>query len=101
MPEAVRNRIGRALFVAQLGARPRDATPLVGFRGATVLEIRDDYETDTYRCVFTVRFAEVLYVLHAFQKKSKAGIKTPKAEVDLIRKRLVQAEDHYRQQSYE
>ena len=62
-----------------------------------MLEIVDDEDGDTYRAVYTVRFAGVIYVLHAFQKKSKKGIATPKHEIDLIRARLRTAEAHYQQ----
>lgn len=70
-PAAVRGEIGQALFEAQLGDHPRHAKPLKGFSG--VLEIRDNFDGDTYRAVYTVRFEGVLYVLHAFQKKSTRG----------------------------
>jgi phage-related protein len=70
-----------------------------GFSGAGVVEIVDDHDGDTYRAVYTVRFVGVVYVLHAFQKKSKHGITTPKAELDLIRQRLKRAEKDYEQWS--
>jgi phage-related protein len=66
-----------------------------GFGGAGVLEVVEDHQGDTYRAVYTVKFAEVVYALHAFQKKSKKGIKTPKKEIDLIGQRLNKAEEHY------
>jgi phage-related protein len=69
---------------------------LKGFGGRGVLEIVDDFDSDTFRAVYTVRFAEVVYVLHAFQKKSKKGIATPRREIDLIKSRLKRAEEHYR-----
>jgi len=69
---------------------------LTGLSGASVLEIVDHYHGDTYRAVYTVKFAEVVYVLHAFQKKAKKGKATPKTEVDLVKKRLKIAEDDYR-----
>jgi len=76
---------GKALYVK----------PLRGFGGSGVLEIVDDFDGDTYRAVYTVRFAKVVYVLHAFQKKSKRGVATPKSELDLIEQRLKRAgEDH-------
>jgi phage-related protein len=65
---------------------------MTGFKGAGVLEISDDYDGDTYRVVYTVRFKDELYVLHAFQKKSKKAIATPKPDLDLIAKRLALAE---------
>ena len=64
----------------------------MGFGGAGVLELIEDHRGDTYRAVYTVRFATRIYVLHAFQKKSKRGIATPKRELDLIRERLKWAE---------
>jgi phage-related protein len=77
------------------------AKPLKGFGGAGVLEILDDFDGDTYRAVYTVRFTGAVYVLHAFQKKSKHGIATPKAELNLIRQRLRQAREDYQQWSKE
>ena len=97
MPEDVRREVGRALLVAQLGGRARIATPLREFRGTSVLEIRDDYDSDTYRCVYTVQFTEAIYVLHAFQKKSRQGTKTPERELSVIRQRVQAAELDHRQ----
>ncbi len=94
-PNDVQDGIGHALDVAQAGGRHRDAKPLSGFGGAGVLEIVEDYAGDTYRAVYTVRFASAVYALHAFQKKSKRGIETPKQELDLIKTRLRKAEEHY------
>ncbi len=89
-PGKARQEIGQALFEAQLGDHPRSAKPLKGFGG--VLEIRDNVDGDTYRAVYTVRFEGALYVLHAFQKKSTKGIATPQRHLELIRKRLREAE---------
>lgn len=83
--------MGRALDAAQRGDKAPNAKPLRGFGGAGVLEIVDDHDGDTYRAVYTVRFAEAVYVLHAFQKKSKRGVATPKRDLDLIRWRLAAA----------
>ena len=94
-PEEVRRRVGGALWDAQRGLKAPYAKPLRGFGGAGVLEIVDDYDGDTYRAVYTVRFAGVVYVLHAFQKKSKGGKATPKAELDLIKQRLRRATEDY------
>lgn len=94
-PEEVKDAVGFALFQAQSGLMPRSAKPMKGFSGASVLEIIDDFQTDTYRAVYTVRFTGAIYVLHAFQKKSKRGIETPKAEIELIRSRLKLAREHY------
>lgn len=74
---------------------PDQTKPLRGFRGAGVLEIIENYDTDTYRAVYTVRFREILYVLHVFQKKSKRGVETSGRDLDLIRSRLKSAEEDY------
>lgn len=94
-PEDVKDAIGYALYIAQRGGKHADAKPLRGFGGAGILEIMEDHAGDTYRAVYTVRLAGRVYVLHAFQKKSKAGIKTPKPEIDLIRSRLKRAEEEH------
>jgi phage-related protein len=86
-PKEVRIVIGTALNTAQLGGKHPSAKPLKGFGGAGVLEIVDDFDGETYRAVYTVKFADIVYVLHAFQKKSRKGIETPKAEIDLVRRR--------------
>jgi phage-related protein len=96
-PLTVRQAVGFALFQAQLGGKHADTKPLKGFGGASVLEIVERFDSDTYRAVYTVKFAGVIYVLHAFQKKSKQGIKTPKQDIDLIKKRLQQAKEDYKQ----
>ena len=92
-PEAVKGEMGFALYEAQCGLKPLDAKPLKGFGGAKVLEIASDYQTDTYRAVYTVRFNERVYVLHAFQKKSKTGKATSQSDIELIKRRLKQAEE--------
>jgi phage-related protein len=69
---------------------------LRGFGGAGVLEIVEEHQGDTYRAVYTLRFSELVYVLHAFQKKSKKGIATPKSDLDLINRRLQVAEQDYK-----
>ena len=91
-PSEVREVLGYALHVAQLGSKHRDAKPLKGFKGAGVLEVVDDFDGDTYRAVYTVRFSARVYVLHVFQKKAKSGRKTAKHDVDLIHDRLQAAE---------
>ena len=96
-PEEVRNRVGGALWEAQLGRKAPYVKPLKGFGGAGVLEVVDDSDGDTYRAVYTVRFAGVVYVLHAFQKKSKRGIATPRQEMALITQRLQRAREDYEQ----
>jgi phage-related protein len=94
-PEDVQQLMGFALYLAQVGQKHPDAKPLKGFKGAGVLEIVENFDGDTYRAVYTVRFAEIVYVLHSFQKKSKHGIATPKQEMNLIESRLKRAKEHY------
>jgi phage-related protein len=94
-PRPVQRSCGFALRHAQEGSKHPDAKPLKGFQGAGVLEIVEDHDGSTYRAVYTLRFAGAVYVLHAFQKKSKKGIQTPKHERELIEKRLKTAEEHY------
>ncbi len=96
-PEPIRDHIGYALYVAQCGGKHRDARPLRGFGGAGVVEIVKDYRGDTFRGVYTLRYAGAVYVLHAFQKKSKTGRETPGRDMDLIRQRLREAEQMARE----
>ena len=93
-PTDVKRDVGFALRAAQQGKKSLAAKPMTGdgaFKGASVLEIVDDHDGDTYRAVYTVRFAEAVYVLHAFQKKSTKGIATPRHEIDKIKRRLDEA----------
>ncbi len=100
-PDDVQDVLGYALHLAQCGEKAGNAKPLTGFKGASVLEITDDYDSDTYRAVYTVKFQGVVYVLHVFQKKSKKGIATPKSHIQLIEQRLKKAKEyhdkHYKQ----
>jgi phage-related protein len=90
----VQGNLGFELFLAQTGQHPPSAKPLKGLGSGTV-ELIEDFDGDTYRAVYTVRFAEAVYVLHAFKKKSRRGVKTPKGDVELIKSRLRDAEfDH-------
>jgi phage-related protein len=93
-PDDVQDHIGFALYLAQVGTKHRDAKPLANL-GSGVLEVVSNFDTNTYRAVYTVRLRDAVYVLHAFQKKSKRGIATPKAEIDLVRRRLKAAEQHH------
>ena len=95
-PPEVRRVVGQAIDDAQLGLESLVAKALKGFGGRGVIEIVEDFDGDAYRAVYTVRFAGVVYVLHAFQKKSKKGIATPRRDIDLIKMRLKRAEDDYR-----
>ncbi|MCY4057024.1 MAG: type II toxin-antitoxin system RelE/ParE family toxin [Gammaproteobacteria bacterium] len=93
-PDPVRRRMGFAIHQAQAGLRHRDAKPLRGF-GPGVLEVVARHDGDTFRAVYTIRFETALYVLHAFQKKSGRGVRTPKRELDLIARRLTAAKRHH------
>jgi phage-related protein len=86
---------GFALWQAQTGGQHMDVKVLKGFGGGGVLEVVEDHQGSTYRAVYTVKFSGAVYVLHAFQKKSKKGIKTPQEEIDRIRNQLKTAEEHY------
>jgi phage-related protein len=101
LPRTVQRTFGYALYLAQLGDNPPEAKPLKGFGGASVLELVEDHKGDTYRAVYTVRFAMKIYVLHVFQKKAKRKIATPKREISLIRERLKIAERLYADESKE
>ncbi|MEJ0093096.1 MAG: type II toxin-antitoxin system RelE/ParE family toxin [Methylocella sp.] len=94
-PEEVKSEAGFALFVAQKGGKAVNAVPMVGFNGATVLEVVIDHDTNTFRAVYTVKFGKAVYVLHAFQKKSVKGRATPRPDILLIKSRLKLAEEDY------
>ena len=91
-PEPVQDHVGYALYVAQRGGKHRDAKALSGFGGAGVVEIVKDHRGDTFRAVYTLRYGGAVYVLHAFQKKSKTGRETPRRAIELIKQRLREAE---------
>ncbi len=91
-PTDVRKKIGYTLEEVQGGETPDSAKPLRGFSG--VYEIVRDHKRDTYRAIYVVNLGDMIYVLHCFQKKSTQGIKTPKKEIDLIRRRLNIAKEH-------
>ena len=95
LPDGVRGDVGQALYVAQRGDKHADARVLKGFAGAGVLEVVARYDGDTFRAIYTVRFATAVYVLHVFQKKSKSGIATAKKDIDLVKSRLKLAEHDY------
>lgn len=84
--------MGHALFLVQTGQTPPSAKPMKGIESG-VFEIIDDYDTNTYRAIYTVKIGRCLYVLHAFQKKSKRGIATPKKDIDQIKRRLRRAKE--------
>ena len=93
-PKAVKDEMGNALGVAQFGGKHPSAKPWKG-EGAGVFELVEDHDGNTYRAVYTVRFRMKIYVLHAFQKKSKTGRKTARSDAELIGKRLKKARDDY------
>jgi phage-related protein len=94
-PAEVQREVGYAIYAAQKGERDPASRPMKGFSGANVLEIVAPFDGDTFRAIYTVRLKDVIYVLHAFQKKSKTGRATPKREIELIHRRLAVAErDH-------
>lgn len=95
-PESVKDGVGYALELVQRGEKPANAKPLKGFGGASVLEIVEDFDGDTWRAVYTVAIADAVYVLHFFQKKSKRGGATPRKELDLVKRRLKEAIEHGR-----
>jgi phage-related protein len=101
LSSVVQDEIGYALYFVQQGKRHASTKVLKGFGGAAVLEIIADDPGGTYRGVYTVKFAGVVYVLHVFQKKSKSGIATPKVDIDRIRQRLAVAEADYREHKHE
>ena len=93
-PEPVKGEMGNALGVAQFGGKHPSAKPWKG-QGSGVFEIVEDFDGDTYRAVYTVRFREVVYVLHAFQKKSPKGIRTARGDIELVERRLRTARQDY------
>lgn len=94
-PREVRADFGYALDIVQRGDEPLSAKALKGFGGRGTLELVENHDGNTYRAVYTVKFVDIVYVLHCFQKKSSKGIATPQREMDLVRKRLQLAEAHY------
>ena len=97
-PRQARREIGVALYAAQQGEADPAAKPLKGSGGASVMEIVSEDQRGAWRAVYTIRFAEAVYVLHAFQKKSKRGIATPKQELELIKRRLAEAARLHREE---
>jgi phage-related protein len=95
MPPQVRKDIGKALYAAQQGVTDPAAKPLKGFGGTQVMEIVERFRTDAYRAVCAAQFENAVYVLHVFQKKAKTGRATPKHDIDLIRRRFLEAKKHH------
>ena len=97
-PTRVQNGFGFELYLAQTGQHPPSAKLMKGL-GDGIVELVDDFDSDTYQAVYTVRFVDAVYVLHAFKKKSKQGIKTPQPDIDLVKRRLRDAEQDYAERS--
>ena len=95
MPEEVVDGMGYGLYLAQRGLFPGNAKVLKGFGGASLIELKESDAAGTYRAVYTVKMKDMIFVLHAFQKKSKQGIKTPQADIELIQRRLKDAREIY------
>ena len=93
-PAPVQGEMGSALGVAQFGGKHPKAKPWKG-QGHGIFEVVEDYDGDTYRAVYTVRFRRRIYVLHAFQKKSPSGVKTARTDVELVARRLKAATQDY------
>ena len=93
-PESVKDEMGNALGLAQFGGKHPSAKPWKG-EGPGVLELVEAHDGNAYRAIYTVRFKEVVYVLHAFQKKSPKGIKTAQADVEMVERRLKSAQQDY------
>ncbi len=91
-PQPMQKDMGDALYVAQAVGKSPSAKPYIGI-GSGAFEIVEDYDTNTYRAVYTVKLGERIYVLHCFQKKSKRGIKTPQQEINLIKRRFRMAQE--------
>ena len=94
-PEGARSEAGHALYLAQKGERAINALPMTGFGSSKVLEVVIPEDGDAYRAIYTIKFEDAVYVLHAFQKKSKRGVETPRRDMALIKSRLKLAEGHY------
>jgi phage-related protein len=97
MPDDVTDDFGHWLYLVQKGKTPKSAKPLSGFGGTNVMELCKDYGDGTFRTVYTAKFEDVIIVLHAFQKKSKKKIETPKQDIDLIHSRMKFAEAMYKE----
>lgn len=95
-PTLVRSAVGYALFFAQEGKKHPHAKILSGMGNAAVIEIKENDQSGTYRLIYTLEIEEYVFVLHAFQKKSKSGIATPKKEIDMIKNRLKEVKTLYK-----
>ena len=96
-PNIIKSELGYGLYYAQIGRQHVHSKPLKGFGGASVLEIIESDESGTFRLVYTIKMPKAIFVLHAFQKKSKHGIETPIKEIELVKKRLKEAQELYKE----
>ncbi|MGM0633767.1 MAG: type II toxin-antitoxin system RelE/ParE family toxin [Pseudomonadota bacterium] len=101
LPDPVQDTFGYALHLAQSGGHHEQAKVLKGFHGTGVMEVVEDHDGNAYTAVYTVRFADAVYVLHCFQKKSPSGIRTTRNDTELIRQRLKVAEQHSKEQHHD
>ncbi len=95
LPGEVKKLFGFALGLAQNGEKHSNAKPLKGYGSAGVLEVVEDYQRSTFRAIYTIKFEKAVYALHVFKKKSRSGVSTPRPEMELVNRRLRQAELHY------
>ena len=91
-PEPVKDEVGYILYLVQIGEYHKNIKPLTGFPGG-VMEIKSDYDKDTYRTVYVTKLDDEIYILHTFKKKSKKGIKIPSEDIEVIRQRLKRARE--------
>jgi len=95
LPATAKRVLTFAIYLAELGKKHPDAKPMKGFGGAGVLEVVENYDRNTYRAIYTIKFEGVVYVLDVFQKKSKQGNATPQVDINRIKSRLKLAQEHY------
>ena len=96
MPDGIKREFGYAIYLAQSGDRHQNAKPMRGFGSASVMEVVESVQGDTYRAVYSLKTADAVYVLHCFQKKSIRGVATPMPDINLIRSRLKAVEAQWK-----
>jgi phage-related protein len=95
MSQEIKDGFGYSLWLIQQGETPANASPFEGSTGNDVMKLTEQHDGDTFRCVYAAKFEKVVYVLHVFQKKSKSGIATPKADIDKVHARYAAAKAAY------
>jgi phage-related protein len=98
IPAQARRDFGYDLFLVQTGDTPNNASPFEGSSGATIMKLVQRHDSDTYRCVYTAKFEQAIYVLHVFKKKSTSGIATPRREIETVNARFKLARELYEQE---